>query len=52
MTVALDPDVRARIDRLCKERGVRMKVVINEAMRRGMDKLEAQPKPRSPSSMG
>ena len=48
-TVTLDPDVRAEIDRLCKERGVRMKVIINEAMRSAFADMEAELKQRPPT---
>jgi hypothetical protein len=50
MSVALDADVRAEIDRLCKE--CVCKVVINEAMRRGLDKMEAELKLRPPPNKG
>jgi hypothetical protein len=41
-TVAIDDDLRIEIDRLRNERGVSMKVVVNEALRRGLDKIEEE----------
>jgi hypothetical protein len=43
-TVDIDDDLKAEIDRLRKERGVSMKVIVNEAMRLGLDEVEKEQK--------
>lgn len=45
-TVTFDPDVAVRLKRLRKERDLGLKELINEAMRQGLDAMEAPPKPR------
>lgn len=45
-TLSLDDDVAAWIDRLRTERAASLKVVVNEALRLGLDRME-QPPPQS-----
>jgi hypothetical protein len=47
-TVTFDPDVAVRLKRLRKERDLGLKELINEAVRQGLDAIEAPPKPRKP----
>jgi hypothetical protein len=48
-TVDIDDELKAEIDRLRKERGVSMKVIVNEAMRLGLDEVEKEKKaPQAP----
>ncbi|MBV9062046.1 MAG: DUF2191 domain-containing protein [Alphaproteobacteria bacterium] len=51
-TLTLDADVAAALERLRKQRDVPLKSVVNEALRRGIDQLEAKPKPRAPFRTG
>lgn len=45
-TIDLDPDVDARLRRLARERGVPLRVVINEALRSGLRPAEGtEPQP-------
>ena len=45
-TLTIDDDVAAELERQRAERGVRLKDVVNDALRRGM--REMQSKPRKP----
>ena len=45
-TVTFDPDVAVRLKRLRKERDMGLKELINQAVRQGLDAIEAPPKPR------
>ena len=47
-TVTFDHDVAVRLKRLRKERDLCLKELINEAVRQGLDAIEAPPKPRKP----
>jgi hypothetical protein len=47
-TLTLDPDNAARLERLRKAKDGRLKEVLNEALRRGFDALEAPPKQGTP----
>jgi hypothetical protein len=40
-TIALDPDVVARLKRLCRRGDVRLEVVANAALREGLGMMEA-----------
>ena len=44
MTVELDDDVKARLDKLSRERGVRFKDVVNDMMRLGLRDIAAEAK--------
>lgn len=45
-TLTIDDDVAAELKRQCAERGVSLKDVVNDALRRGMN--EMRPKSRKP----
>jgi hypothetical protein len=47
-TLSLDDDVAARLARLRRERDSNLKDLVNDMLRRGMDSIEAPPKPRKP----
>ena len=41
----------ARLQRLRRDRDANLKDVVNDALRRGLDSIEARPKPRKPFKM-
>jgi hypothetical protein len=43
--------VAARLQRLRRDRDANLKDVVNDALRRGLDSIEARPKPRKPFKM-
>jgi len=43
--------VAARLQRLRRDRDANLKDVVNDALRRGLDGIEARPKPRKPFKM-
>ncbi len=45
-TVTFDPDVAVRLKRLRKERDLGLKELVNEAVRQGLDAMEAPLEPR------
>jgi hypothetical protein len=47
-TLTIDDDVAVRLERLRRERDANLKDVVNDALRRGLDHIEARPKPRKP----
>ena len=47
-TLTLDDDNAVRLERLRKERDASLKDVVNEAIRRGLNQIEEQPKRREP----
>lgn len=47
-TLTIDDDNAVRLERLRKERGVSIKEAVNDAIRTGLDQLEAPPKKREP----
>lgn len=49
-TLTIDEDVAVRLERLRKKREASLKEVVNEVMRRGLDRVEeaAAPKKRKP----
>lgn len=47
-TLTLDDDVATRLERLRRSRDANLKDLVNEALRRGLDELEAPSKPRKP----
>jgi hypothetical protein len=49
-TLTIDPDVAVQLQRLRRERDARLKDVINDALRRGLQQME-EPKPRKPFRM-
>jgi hypothetical protein len=46
-TLTLDPDVATRLKRLCQERQIAMKDLVNQALREGLRQLET-PAPKEP----
>ena len=50
-TLTLDEDVAARLKRLLRQRDTNLKAVINDALRRGLDQMEAPSKPKQPFRM-
>jgi hypothetical protein len=50
-TLTLEDDVAVRLERLRRERDVKLKDVVNEALRRGLDSLETPATPRKPFRM-
>jgi hypothetical protein len=44
MTLTIDDDIAAEIERVRRERDVSLKEVINDALRRGLNDLSARPK--------
>jgi hypothetical protein len=50
-TLTLDEDVAARLKRLLRQRDANLKAVVNDALRRGLDQLEAPSKPNKPFRM-
>ena len=47
-TLTLDDDVAARLERLRKAHDARLKDLINEALRRGLNEMDKPPKRRKP----
>jgi Ribbon-helix-helix protein, copG family len=47
-TLTIDDDVAATLEQLRRSRDASLKDLINEALRRGLREMEAQPKPRKP----
>lgn len=50
-TLTLDEDVAARLKRLLRKRDANLKAVVNDALRRGFDQLEAPAKANKPFRM-
>jgi hypothetical protein len=46
-TLTLDDDVAVQVERLRKERGMALKDVVNEALRRGLKDMTGKPKKRA-----
>jgi predicted transcriptional regulator len=51
ITLTLDEDVAARLKRLLRKRDANLKAVVNDALRRGLDQMEAPPKANKPFRM-
>jgi hypothetical protein len=49
ITLTLDDDVAASIERLRRARDASLKDIVNDALRRGLSELTARPKQREPS---
>jgi hypothetical protein len=49
MTVDLADDLKAQLDRMARERGVRFKDVVNETMRLGLRDIAIEAKSRKPA---
>ena len=47
-TLTLDDDVSAALERLRRTRKASLKRLVNEALREGLKKMRARPKPREP----
>jgi hypothetical protein len=47
-TLTIDDDVAVMLERLRKQRDARLKDLINEALRRGLNEMDARPKRRKP----
>ena len=47
-TLTLDKDVAARLERITKKKRQPFKRVVNDALRAGLDAIEASPAPRKP----
>ena len=47
-TLTIDDDVAAALERLRKVRDASLKVLVNEALRRGIREMNARPKSRQP----
>jgi hypothetical protein len=47
-TLTIDDDVAALLEQLRNKRGIGLKDLINEALRRGLRELNMRPKPRTP----
>jgi hypothetical protein len=47
-TLTIDDDVATQIERLRRERAQSLKDIINDALRRGLQEMQARPKPRKP----
>lgn len=47
-TLTLDDDVAVRLEKLREERNDSFKAIVNEALRRGLDRIEAPPERREP----
>lgn len=45
-TLTLDDDVAVRLERLREERDATLKAIVNEALRRGLARMEAPPEDR------
>jgi hypothetical protein len=50
-TLTIDDDIAVRLERLRRERDANLKDVVNDALRRGLDNIEAPTKPRRPFRM-
>ena len=46
--LALDEDVAVQLKRMSRARNVSLKVLVNEALRRGLREMSAKPKKREP----
>ena len=51
MTLTIDEDVAAQIERLRRKRNASLKQVVNDTLRNGLRAQEAPPKPRKPFRM-
>jgi hypothetical protein len=49
--MTIDDDVAARLKRLRRDRNANMKDLVNDALRQGLDCIEAPTKPRKPFRM-
>ena len=47
-TLTLDDDVAAAIERLCRTRNANFKVIVNDALRKGLSDLSSRPKQDAP----
>ena len=47
-TLTIDDDVAVQLERLQRERDTSLKQLVNDALRQGLNQLEAKPKPRKP----
>lgn len=47
-TLTIDDDVAVQLERLRRKHDASLKVVINDALRRGLSDMEQQPKKRKP----
>jgi hypothetical protein len=47
-TLTIDEDVAVQLERLQRERDTSLKQLVNDALRHGLNQLEAKPKPRKP----
>ncbi len=47
-TLTIDDDLAATLEQLRRSRDASLKDLVNEALRRGLREMEAQPKPRKP----
>jgi len=47
-TLTIDGDNAVRLERLRKQRDAKLKDIVNDALRRGLDQLEAPAKKREP----
>lgn len=47
-TLTLDDDVAVRLERLREERDASFKSIVNEALRRGLERMEGPPEARPP----
>ncbi|MBI5490497.1 MAG: ribbon-helix-helix protein, CopG family [Deltaproteobacteria bacterium] len=45
-TLTIDPDVASRIEELRRERGVKLKAIVNEALRAGLERMTPRGRPR------
>ena len=50
-TLTIDDDVAVQLERLRRERDASLKELVNEALRRGLQDMDAKPKPRKPFRM-
>jgi hypothetical protein len=50
-TLTLDDDVAARLHRLRRERDTSLKALVNDALRRGLEQIDAPPKKTKPFRM-
>jgi Ribbon-helix-helix protein, copG family len=48
-TLTIDPDIAAQLARLCKEREVSLKALVNDALRQGLRQMAAPKKSRNRS---
>ena len=47
-TLTIDDDVAAMLEQVRKKRDIGLKVLVNEALRRGLRDMDARSKPRGP----